>query len=249
MTEKLQDHIEHYRTDGETFDYFTVENPAIREEERRRIQLLTHTMEFQHGQLLLDAGSGGGWVSQAYLPKKVFVCAVDLSIKSLKGIRDRFDSGKNGGYVVADLYHLPFKPGAFDGATSNDVFEHLEFLDRGAAELRVVLKDKAPVYVSVPYKENIVYYICIHCNKKTPINAHLHSFDETALNELFSKNGFEIEAVKKTINKGLSILQIYYRLCRWMPYRLWRLIDIIANFVIRKPSRIGLKLVAAERSA
>lgn len=249
MGKRLQDHLAHYREDGETFDYFTVENPAIRDEERRRIQMLTHTMEFQQGQSLLDAGSGGGWVSQAYLPRKVFVCAVDLSIKSLKGIRERFDPSNDGGYVVADLYHLPFRPGVFDGATSNDVFEHLEFLDRGAAELRVVLKDNAHVFVSVPHKENIVYYLCIHCNKKTPINAHLHSFDEEALVAMFSKNGFETVTVKKFINKGLSILQIYYRLCRWMPYWLWRIVDSIANFIIRKPSRIGLKLVAVERTA
>ena len=249
MGEKLQDHIAHYREDGEQFDYFTVENSAIREEEKRRIQVLTNTMDFKPGQLLLDAGSGSGWVSRAYLPKKIFVCAVDLSINSLKGIRKRFDSGKDGAYVVADLYHLPFKPGVFDGATSNDVFEHLEFLDRGAAELRVVLKKNAHVFVSVPHRENIVYYLCIHCNKKTPINAHLHSFDQAALEELFSKSGFQIENVKKFINKGFSILLVYYLFCRWMPFWLWRVIDVVANFIVRKPSRIGLKLVAVERSA
>ncbi len=248
MGEKLQDHIAHYRTDGEVFDYFEVENPAIREEEKRRIQVLTHTMEFRPGQAILDAGSGGGWVSRAYLPRRVFVCAVDLSVRSLKGIRQRFDRDNRAPYVVADLYHLPFKPGVFDGATSNDVFEHLEFLDRGAAELRMVLKEKATVFISVPFEENIVYYLCIHCNKKTPINAHLHSFSRVALEDLFTGSGFRIEEVKKFINRGLSILLIYYLLCRWMPYWLWRPIDAAANFLVRRPSRIGLKLRAAEKS-
>lgn len=244
MGEKLKDHIAHYREDAEVFDYFHVDNPAIREEERRRIQVLTHTMRFREGQAVLDAGSGGGWVSQAYLPKNIFVCAVDLSTRSLGEIRRRFDPQGKGGYVVADLYHLPFKTGAFDGATSNDVFEHLEYLGRGAAELRSVLKENAEVFVSVPYRENIVYYLCIHCNRKTPINAHLHSFDDPDLEELFSSSGFQTRAVRKFINKGLSILLVYYYLCRWMPYLLWRTIDIIANSVIRKPSRIGLRLTA-----
>ena len=247
MGEKLQNHIAHYREDAEIFDYFYVDNPAIREEERRRIQVLTHTMKYCAGQVILDAGSGAGWVSRAYLPKKVFVCAVDLSAKNLKEIRGRFDRDGNGWYVVADLYHLPFKSRAFDGATSNDVFEHLEYLDRGAAELRAVLKDDADLFVSVPYKENIVYYLCIHCNKRTPINAHLHSFDERALDHLFSKNGFRINVTKKFINKGMSILQIYYYFCRWMPYWLWRAVDNFANFVVRKPSRIGLRLLVTER--
>jgi len=249
MGEKLQDHITHYREDAEAFDYFHVDNPAIREEERRRIQVLTHTMRFSPGQTLLDAGSGGGWVAASYLPKGVFVCSVDLSTTSLKGIRQRFGGTGEGGYVVADLYHLPFKRGAFDGATSNDVFEHLEYLDRGAVELRTVLKDKAEVFVSVPYKENIVYYLCIHCNKKTPINAHLHSFDDDGLTGLFLKNGFRVEKNSKFINKGMSILLIYYYLCRWMPYFLWKFVDSAANFIVRKPGRIGLKLIAAERTA
>ena len=244
MGKRLHDHIAHYKEDAESFDYFHVENPAIREEERRRMQVLTHTMKFKSGQSILDAGSGKGWISKAYLPEGVFVCAVDLSSRNLREIRRRFDPGQKGSYVVADLYALPFKKDAFDGATSNDVFEHLEFLDNAAREMRNVLKNGAQVFVSVPYKENIVYYLCIHCNKKTPVNAHLHSFDEKNLGDIFLNNGFRISAVSRFINKGLSILLVYYYLCRWMPYRLWRLIDITANAIVRKPGRMGMKLQA-----
>ena len=244
MGRRLRNHIEHYKTDGEVFDYFHVENPAIREEERRRMQLLTRAVNFKSGQSILDAGSGNGWVSGAFLDKDVFVCAVDLSLKNLKGIRDRFDIQKKGGYIVADLYRLPFKDTAFHGATSNDVYEHLEFPERATVELRRVLKESAEVFVSTPYKENIVYYLCIHCNKKTPINAHLHSFDEASLGNIFTGSKFRIASVTKFINRGLSILLVYYLLCRWMPYWLWRFIDIMANGVIRKPGRIGLRLIA-----
>jgi SAM-dependent methyltransferase len=244
MDKRLQDHIEHYKTDGEEFDYFHVENPAIREEERRRMQLLIRKVRFRPGQNILDAGSGNGWVSKEFLPKDVFVCALDLSIKNLKGIKDRFDDQNRGGYVVADLYNLPFKNGAFQGATSNDVYEHLEFLDAATVELRRVLNNGAEVFVSTPYKENIVYYLCIHCNKRTPINAHLHSFDEESLGSIFTRNNFRINSITRFINRGLSILLVYYLLCRWMPYRLWRFIDIIANAIVRKPGRIGLRLIA-----
>jgi SAM-dependent methyltransferase len=246
MENRLHDHIEHYRRDGEAFDYFDVANPTIREEEHRRIQLLTHSMKLNKGQTVIDAGSGGGWVTRALIPRGIFVCAVDLSYNNLKGIRDRFDSKRDGGYVIADLYHLPFKPGAFDAATSNDVYEHLELLDQATCELRNVLKDKSRAFISVPYKENIVYYLCIHCNRLTPINAHLHSFDEKSLGEIFHRNGFRVEKVTKFMNKGLALLQIY-RLCRWMPYRLWRAIDIAADLIIRKPGRMALTVVAQEK--
>ena len=244
MEQRLQDHIEHYRSDGEEFDYFHVDNPAIREEERRRMQLLSRSVKFKSGQYILDAGSGNGWVSKTFLKKGVFICALDLSLKNLKGIRERYDAGNMGGYVIADLYRLPFKDKSFHGATSNDVYEHLEFLDNATVELRRILRDDAKVFVSTPYKENIVYYLCIHCNKKTPINAHLHSFDEESLGGVFTRNNFRIASISKFINRGMSILLIYYLFCRWMPYWMWRSIDVIANCVIRRPGRIGLRLLA-----
>ena len=244
MTKRLHDHIEHYKTDGDEFDYFHVDNPAIREEERRRMQLLSRAVNFKGGQAILDAGSGGGWVSAEFLKKDVFVCSLDLSIKNLMGIRQRFDADNKGGYVVADLYYLPFKDGSFNGATSNDVYEHLEYPEKATVELRRSLQNDAEVFVSTPYKENIVYYLCIHCNKRTPINAHLHSFDENSLGSIFSENGFKIASIQKFINRGLSILLVYYYLCRWMPYWMWRLIDNVANSIIKRPGRIGLRLMA-----
>jgi ubiquinone/menaquinone biosynthesis C-methylase UbiE len=224
-----------------------VENRTIREEERRRIELLTRQMDLRRGQNLMDAGSGGGWVAKTYLPKGVFVCAVDLSPKNLKSTREKFDTGRQGGYVVADLYNLPFKENAFDAASSNDVYEHLEYPDQAAAELRRLLRSKGKLFVSVPYKENIVYYLCIHCNQLTPINAHLHSFDEKSLGDIFARNGFAIEKVSKFMNKALAVLQIHYYVCRWMPFRIWRGVDYLANLVIRKPGRMAMVLEAEEK--
>jgi SAM-dependent methyltransferase len=247
-TEKrLGDHIAHYKRDADTYDYFSVENPTIREEEHRRIELLTRAMKLKKGQAMIDAGSGGGWVSQAYLHQGVFVCAVDLSQKNLAGVRHRFDPQGAGAYVVADLYHLPFRSGSFDAATSNDVYEHLERLGEAARELRAVLKDNSKSFISVPYKENIIYYLCIHCNQLTPVNAHLHSFDENNLGEIFLKNGFKVGDVTKFLNKGMAILQIY-RYGRWMPYWLWRTIDIMANAIIGKPGRMAMTIRAQEKN-
>jgi SAM-dependent methyltransferase len=160
----------------------------------------------------------------------------------LAKIRQQYDSNQRGFYVVADLYSLPFKNKAFDGATSNDVFEHLEKPWAVAVDISRCLKDGAKIFVSVPYKENIVYYLCVHCNKPTPINAHLHSFDEKSLTSIFSDANFKIVSENKFINKGLSLTLIYYFLCRWMPYWLWRSIDIMANLLVRKEDRICLTL-------
>ena len=239
----LTDHIKHYKADAEQFDYFNVENPAIAEEEKRRMQFLSRKVRFAPGSLVIDCGSGGGWVAKEYIPRDVTVVSVDIADKNLRRIKAEYDPQGKGCYVAADLYHLPFKDGVFDGATSNDVFEHLEKLELSAGETARCLKAGANFYVSVPYKENIVYYICIHCNKPTPINAHLHSFDENGLGKLFGDAGFKIEKIYKFINKGLSITLIFYMFCRWMPFWLWRTVDNIANLFIRKQSRLALKMV------
>ena len=196
--------------------------------------------------MVIDAGSGGGWVTQALLSKGVFVCAVDLSMKVLKGFGERFDSQRKGCYIVADLYHLPFRGKSFDAATSNDVYEHLEHLDSAACELRAVMKDNSRAFISVPYKENIVYYVCIHCNRLTPVNAHLHSFDEKSLGEIFSQNGFGPGKVIKFMNKG-------WRSCKSIGSAAGCHTGsgaqsmFSANTIIRKPGRMAMTFTAQEK--
>jgi SAM-dependent methyltransferase len=239
----LNDRIKHYQADAEVFDYFNVPNPAIAEEEKRRMQFLKRAIRFAPDSLVMDCGSGNGWIAREYLARGVKIVSLDISQKNLSKIRKQYDSNNRGFYVVADLYNLPFKNGVFDGATSNDVFEHLEKPEAVAADISRCLKANGKFFVSVPYRENIVYYLCVHCNKPTPINAHLHSFDENSLGAIFSSANFKIEGLSKFINKGLSLTLIYYFLCRWMPYWLWRTIDIMANLVVRKQERICLTLV------
>ena len=238
----LTDRIKHYRTDAELNDYFNVANPAIADEERRRMQFLKRRIGFSAGSLIIDCGSGNGWIAREYLARDIAVLSVDISDKNLRRIKTEYDKNKRGFYVVADLYDLPFKNEVFDGATSNDVFEHLESPDKAARETSRCLKGNARFFVSVPYKENLIYYVCIHCNKPTPINAHLHSFDDELLNQIFTAAGFKIIAANRFINKASSITLISYYFCRWMPYWLWRAVDIFMSLIIEKQSRISLTL-------
>jgi len=240
----LSDKIQHYRTDAEYYDYFSVENPAIADEERRRMQFLKRKIKFAPGSLVVDCGSGGGWIAKEYLNRDITVVSIDLADSNLRKIRQNYDQQKRGLYVVADLYNLPFKNGVFDGGTSNDVYEHIEKPEIAATEAKRCIKSGGKFYVSVPFKENIVYYICIHCNKPTPINAHLHSFDEKSLAQIFQGSGFKIISMKYFINKALSITLVSYVLMRWMPYWLWRSCDKLANVLVRKFSRIALTMVS-----
>ncbi len=85
------------------------------------------------GKYLLDAGSGPVQYpeylsySQGY---RYRVCA-DISGVALQEARRRI--GEHGLFVVADVAHLPFKTGVFEGAVSLHTFHHLPAGDHAAA--------------------------------------------------------------------------------------------------------------------
>ena len=240
----LEDKIKHYRTDAEYYDYFNEENPAIADEERRRMQFLKRRIKFRPGSLIIDCGSGGGWIAREYIPRGITVASIDLANSNLRKIRELYDPAGRGLYIVADLYNLPFKDGVFDGGTANDVYEHIEEPERAAAEARRCIRKNGKFFVSVPFEEKIIYYICIHCNRPTPINAHLHSFDRQSLARIFENSGFGIQKMQPFVNKALQLSMISYLFMRWMPYWLWRFFDALTGVIVRKHSRISLTLVS-----
>lgn len=77
------------------------------------------------GQYLLDAGSGPIQYADylAYSRSYKYRVCADISIVALQEARKRI--GDHGLYVAADVAHLPFKPGVFDGVVSLHTIHHL----------------------------------------------------------------------------------------------------------------------------
>lgn len=77
------------------------------------------------GRLFLDAGSGPIQYPEYVEYSQGFasrICA-DISITALKAARERI--GARGAFVVSDISHLPFTPGAFDAVVSLHTIHHL----------------------------------------------------------------------------------------------------------------------------
>jgi SAM-dependent methyltransferase len=105
----------------------------------------------REGRYLLDAGSGPVQYPEylEYSSNYQYRVCADISITALKEADRRL--GEHGLYVVADIAHLPFKSGAFEGVVSLHTIHHLPEEDRLSAyeELfRVLAPDSTAVVVN-----------------------------------------------------------------------------------------------------
>jgi SAM-dependent methyltransferase len=230
---RCRDPIEHYKIDSEMFDYFESPHPLVAEIwERLRTAALRY-LPGREGLEIVDVGSGGGWLAARLEKRRVTVTSVDLSHRNLVRIRDRYDSQG----VVGSGTQLPIASGSVDAVIASEVIEHLNEPDEAIREFVRILKPGGRVIITTPYREKIKYHLCIHCNKPTPINAHLHSFDEKRLTASFSSAGCSVILYRRIGNKGMLYLRIYY-LLRWLPFPVWSVIDRVVNAVVPKAAHI-----------
>jgi ubiquinone/menaquinone biosynthesis C-methylase UbiE len=75
--------------------------------------------------------------------------------------------------------NLKVSYGSFDVVTCLEVLEHIPEWDSVFRSLfRFASKQ---VVITVPYNENIINTVCVHCGKLTPLYGHLHSYSEESL--------------------------------------------------------------------
>ena len=234
---KLANHTAHYQRDAEEFDYFAPRNGADLDAARRIQQGVMQALPQRPLPRVLDLGSGSGWLfetMQNRTANNALVVSVDLGIENLRKLRRRFP---HAALVAADAERLPFRNGSFDAAIASEVLEHLNRPALVLRQLHAVLVKAGRLVVSTPYRETLRYYLCIHCNQPTPVNAHLHSFDEHTLKNLFDEAGFRDVRHFTFQNKAMVFLRLSL-LLRFLPWAIWLLIDRLCNFILRKPHSI-----------
>ncbi len=215
------DYKHHYEIDGETQVPPDDLPPARRAEEARRIEFVLRLGGFRRGERVLDLGCGAGWVSRELSERGVRVLGLDLS---RRGLRTAGTVAPEAAFVFGDGYALPFKDESLDGAVLSEVLEHLAHPEDVLREVCRTLRPGGKVVVSVPYREKIRWTLCVHCNRFTPVNAHLHSFDEGKLSHLLSEVGLKLISLRVFSSRILGVLG-FARWTSWAPYPLWRAVD------------------------
>ena len=224
-------HIKHYQFDGEYYDFFHPDK-FIQQEIRRRYQEFFHLFPPNSEHKILEIGSGGGFavaeiqhIQPSYFP-------VDIPQGNLQKIRTITKSPIFP--CCADAYYLPFKPYSFDLIVLAEVIEHLQEPAVVFGQVFPLLKKNGKLLISVPYKEQISFQICVHCHRPTPTHSHFHSFDRNKLSELVQSAGFRIVKISKNCNKVANRLH-FNLFTKRLPFRVWKFLDRIFNRLIDKP--------------
>ena len=228
-------YIEHYKKDAVEFDYFEERKGATEHDERRVREYIISKIP-KGVNSILDVGCGKGWVAKEFLPKGKTVVSLDISVTNPSIVKKLYSNPKHFA-IAADSFHLPFNNESFDCVIASEIIEHVFDPEGFVKELFRVVKKGGSLIITTPYKEKIVYYLCIHCNQKTPANAHIHSFDEKKLESLYSGNDFESFEYETFGNKILLFLRTYVIL-QFFPLWLWKLKDKFFNWIIKKPAHI-----------
>lgn len=223
----------HYQIDAELFDYFE-EHSGEHAHEERRVHETVMSYVPGSAQTILDVGCGGAWVAEHYLKHGKYVCSMDISTNNIEEAVRRFPSENHAG-LAADVFHLPIKENSFDAIIASEVIEHVIDPRQFVHSLFRALKPGGRLVISTPYKELLRYVLCIHCNQKTPIHAHIHSFDEARLLS-FAPNGSTTQW-KAFGNKALFHLRTH-PIMKHLPFNLWLGVDSIANKAIDKRAHI-----------
>jgi SAM-dependent methyltransferase len=224
---RLTDPITHYQTDAELFDYFEPRRGVDLDAQRRTHEAVLRAAR-PEGRVL-DAGSGSGWMADA-CGARARVMSVDVGLHNLKRLRTERPDAL---LICADVTRLPFRTGCFDVAVAAEVLEHLNAPDAALRELARCVRPGGRVTVTTPYRERIRTYLCIHCNRPTPANAHLHSFDEQRHEALAAEAGLPPPRLRLLLNPQFVQIRLSY-LLRCLPHRAWALLDVACARMTRR---------------
>lgn len=233
------DYAVHYNEDAVHFDYFKEEQSHATKEEIRRLQQAIIKRIPKNADLILDVGCGNGWVAKYFLGKGKKVVSMDISQKNpIRVLKE--NPGENHAAIVADAYHLPFKKNVFDTIIASEILEHVYDPKLFIIKLIGALKPGGRLVITTPYNEKIEYFLCVHCNKPTPKNAHLHSFNEKNIVNFIPQELVTFKTDKFS-NKYLVRLRLNL-LMSFLPFGLWKFKDAVVNSIFKKPLRFLIEL-------
>ena len=151
----------------------------------------------KEGEILIDIGTGSGYMAIEVAKRGLKVIACDLTLKELiklKNVVQREHLENNLFLTCCSAEYLPFKSGIANYLVSNAVLEHLPKEKKAISEISRVCKEKSGLMIAVPLKLRCVWPFF------WPVNiihdkriGHLRRYDYKDLKNKFEKYGFKIK--------------------------------------------------------
>jgi len=163
---------------------------------------------------LLDCGCDrGNWLDYVCRLRKLEDhMGVDVSAERIGEARTRYPHLHVEAGYLEDLH---IKERSYDIVTALEVLEHIP--EWAAVLDRLLTIAQRRVIVTVPYREQIIQTVCIHCARLTPLYGHLHSFSEESFP---ARPGWRLSfGYIRDRGIGASLARRVYRILR--PRRAW----------------------------
>ncbi len=227
----------HYLRDAAEYDYAPPADTQLAQGERRRAQLLMRLAGLapggpgrpaRRGEWVADLGMGGGQLVELLAGAGYAPLGFDLAwTNCAKGRASRPGVADHALLAAGDLFHLPLPPASVRTAFCSEVLEHLEQPAEAIREIGRVVRSGGVLVASCPWRQRIEWHLCIHCNRPTPIHAHLHSVHESRLGGWMEAGGFEVKRFVRFNHRALLTLR-WARTAARLPYAVWRVVDAAA---------------------
>lgn len=223
QTQEAFNYQEHYEADAVAFDYFADWHPVHREENKRLHQhILKQIPAAAH--TILDVGCGGAWLAKELVPQGKQVISMDISTTNPMRAVQLVPATLHHG-LVADVYNLPIKEASVDCIIAAEIIEHVKDPALFMACLFKALKPNGTLIITTPFNETLQYSLCIHCNKRTPHHAHIHSFTAQTLADMAPIHARNVRT--HIFNSKLLVNLKLHLLAKSLPFPLWRWLDKI----------------------
>jgi ubiquinone/menaquinone biosynthesis C-methylase UbiE len=187
INEHLRNQIKYF--EDEMFDKFN--NYEIAEWQKNYVNLFLDNFSDVKNKLILDCGSGSGYLTIELAKRGAFVISCDLTLMNLVKLKEtakQLGLEKNIVFICCSAEDLPFKDNIFDYFISNAVIEHLPREVEAIQEIDRVTKKDGGVMVTVPLSYKYLNPILL------PVNyihdqriGHLRRYNQEILVSKFNK--------------------------------------------------------------
>jgi ubiquinone/menaquinone biosynthesis C-methylase UbiE len=171
----------------------TISNVSVYDLHTRiRRPIIESMLQVQKGEIILDVGSGSGYLAEGIAEGNDCTICLDISLENLCSVK----KGKRGNLLLinSSAETLPFRSGSFDKVLCAEVLEHISEDRQALRELARILKPGGVLVITVPCSDFTFPSLIELLNIKT-----VHDYDGP---EKHFRKGYTLSGLSQSLGKA-----------------------------------------------